>query len=67
MFKYAVVFLIVSLIAGALGLTNVSQVGETCLDGPVRAVLPRYSSRSWALPIWPAKRSTGPPSPRLRP
>ncbi len=28
MFKYAVVFLIISLIAGALGLTNVSQVAK---------------------------------------
>ena len=28
MFKYAVIFLIVSLIAGALGLTNVSQVAK---------------------------------------
>jgi uncharacterized membrane protein YtjA (UPF0391 family) len=28
MFKYAVIFLIVSLIAGAFGLTNVSQVAK---------------------------------------
>ena len=28
MFKYAVIFLIISLIAGAFGLTNVSQVAK---------------------------------------
>jgi uncharacterized membrane protein YtjA (UPF0391 family) len=28
MFKYAVIFLIISLIAGAVGLTNISQVAR---------------------------------------
>ncbi|MEA2962381.1 MAG: hypothetical protein QOI46_2479 [Alphaproteobacteria bacterium] len=41
MFKYAVIFLIISLIAGAFGLTNVSAGGEARFDGPVRDVLPR--------------------------
>ena len=66
MFKYAVVFLIISLIAGALGLTNVSQVAKR-VSMVLFALFFLDSSRSWALPIWSAKRPTGPPSPRLRP
>jgi uncharacterized membrane protein YtjA (UPF0391 family) len=65
MFKYAIIFLIVSLIAGAFGLTNVSRVAKR-VSMVLFAMFSSYSSRSWALPIWPARRSTDPPSPRLR-
>jgi len=43
MFKYAVIFLIVSLIAGAFGLTNVSQVAKGVSMVLFCDVLPRIS------------------------
>jgi hypothetical protein len=41
MFKYAVIFLIVPLIAGAFGLTNVSQVAMRVSMGEVLPRVPR--------------------------
>lgn len=65
MFKYAVIFLIISLIAGAFGLTNVSQVAKR-VSMVLFAMFFLVFLALVALPIWPARRSTDPPSPRLR-
>lgn len=66
MFKYTVIFLIVSLIAGVLGLTNVLQVAKR-VSMVLFAMFFLVFLALMGLPIWPARRSTDPPSPRLRP
>jgi uncharacterized membrane protein YtjA (UPF0391 family) len=55
MFKYAVMFLIVSLIAGAFGLTNVSQVSKR-VSMVLLAMFFLVFLAHMALPIWPARR-----------
>jgi uncharacterized membrane protein YtjA (UPF0391 family) len=48
MFKYAVIFLIISLIAGALGFTNASVIAKR-ISLVLFARSSCFSSRSWAL------------------
>ena len=56
MFKYAVIVLIVSLIAGAFGLTNVIAGERSAFRWSRSRRSASCSSRSWALPIWSATR-----------
>jgi uncharacterized membrane protein YtjA (UPF0391 family) len=66
MFKYAVVFLIISLIAGALGLTNVSQVAKR-VSMLLSAVFFLAFLALIGFAYLVSEAWTGPPSPRLRP
>ena len=55
MLKYAVIFLIISLVAGALGMSGISQLARRVSLSS--RCFSRYSWRSVGLPIWSWERS----------
>jgi len=65
MFKFAIIFLVISLIAGALGLTNVSRVAKR-ISLVLFALFSLLSSPSSGLPCWSVRRLRHAQQPRQR-